>query len=202
MSGSTARRLVRGPYDAGRHPGGPNHLKCRWCGVALTGRKISFCGSPCVHEWRLRSDPNYVRGLLKKRDHGVCALCGMDTLAVKARIERALRETEPARKAISGWGENFIAKEVLTPMVRRWCRLLSFINRHKVANKYSGRSWYEDYRVRSLWDADHILQVKEGGGECGLDNYRTLCLWCHKRATALYAKERAERRKVAASTNN
>ena len=31
-----------------------------------------------------------------------------------------------------------------------------------------------------LWDADHIIPVKDGGGECGLDNIRTLCISCHK----------------------
>ncbi len=37
---------------------------------------------------------------------------------------------------------------------------------------------------RSLWDADHILPVAEGGGECDLDNMRTLCLRCHRKVTA------------------
>ncbi|MDE1160317.1 MAG: HNH endonuclease signature motif containing protein [Acidobacteriaceae bacterium] len=37
---------------------------------------------------------------------------------------------------------------------------------------------------RSLWDADHILPVAEGGGECDLENLRTLCLPCHREATA------------------
>lgn len=36
----------------------------------------------------------------------------------------------------------------------------------------------------SLWDADHILPVVEGGGECDLSNIRTLCLKCHRKATA------------------
>lgn len=31
-----------------------------------------------------------------------------------------------------------------------------------------------------LWDADHIVRVIDGGGECGLDNIRTLCISCHK----------------------
>lgn len=31
-----------------------------------------------------------------------------------------------------------------------------------------------------LWDADHIIPVKKGGGKCGLDNLRTLCISCHK----------------------
>ena len=34
-----------------------------------------------------------------------------------------------------------------------------------------------------LWDADHIIPVKEGGGQCGLDNIRTLCISCHKKVT-------------------
>ena len=32
----------------------------------------------------------------------------------------------------------------------------------------------------SLWDADHIIPVKNGGGLCGLENMRTLCISCHK----------------------
>jgi hypothetical protein len=36
----------------------------------------------------------------------------------------------------------------------------------------------------SLWDADHIRPVVEGGGECGLENMQTLCLWCHRDKTA------------------
>jgi hypothetical protein len=37
---------------------------------------------------------------------------------------------------------------------------------------------------RSLWDADHILPVAEGGGQCDLDNIRTLCVPCHREVTA------------------
>jgi hypothetical protein len=39
-------------------------------------------------------------------------------------------------------------------------------------------------RRRSLWDADHVVPVIEGGGECDLSNIRTLCLLCHERVTA------------------
>jgi len=34
-----------------------------------------------------------------------------------------------------------------------------------------------------LWDADHIIPVKDGGGLCGLDNIRTLCIKCNKVVT-------------------
>lgn len=42
-----------------------------------------------------------------------------------------------------------------------------------------------------LWHMDHIIPVVEGGGCCGLDNLRTLCLWCHKEETADLASRRA-----------
>lgn len=47
------------------------------------------------------------------------------------------------------------------------------------------------------WDADHIVPVVEGGGECGLENYRTLCKPCHKRETAALARRRAAARRQA-----
>jgi hypothetical protein len=34
----------------------------------------------------------------------------------------------------------------------------------------------------SFWEADHIVPVFQGGGVCGLENYRTLCLLCHKKS--------------------
>lgn len=36
---------------------------------------------------------------------------------------------------------------------------------------------------KTLWDADHIVPVVEGGGECDLSNMRTLCLKCHRTHT-------------------
>jgi 5-methylcytosine-specific restriction enzyme A len=60
------------------------------------------------------------------------------------------------------------------------------------------RHWGISTRIRkSLWDADHILPVTEGGGECDLDNIRTLCLRCHRVVTA-QLRERIRRAKVAA----
>ena len=40
------------------------------------------------------------------------------------------------------------------------------------------------FRRKTLWDADHIIPVAEGGGECDLSNMRTLCLKCHRKSTA------------------
>ena len=50
---------------------------------------------------------------------------------------------------------------------------------------------------KSLWDADHIVPVVEGGGECDLDNLRTLCVHCHRLVTSALRTRRQVARKAA-----
>ena len=50
-------------------------------------------------------------------------------------------------------------------------------------NSDARREFQGLHRDQLQWEADHIVPVVEGGGECGLDNYRTLCVRCHKQAT-------------------
>jgi 5-methylcytosine-specific restriction endonuclease McrA len=127
-------------------PKGPNGRNlCRWCNLEVPKGRRTFCSEYCVNEWRLRSDPGYLRQQTFERDKGVCAVCGIDTEAAGLRLRRSRGRNRQA--LLAEWG--------LTSLWRR-----------------------------SLWDADHILPVAEGGGECDLDNIRTLCLKCHRKATA------------------
>lgn len=48
----------------------------------------------------------------------------------------------------------------------------------------------------NLWDMDHIVPVIEGGGACGLENLRTLCIPCHKAETRALAARRAQKRRA------
>ena len=135
-------------------PGGwaarSQHVPCRWCGAEVPKGRRTFCGPECVHQWRLRTDPGYLRAQVFARDRGVCAACGLDT--------EALRKDK---------------------------RKLDYRARRQFEKDWGGR--------RNLWDADHILPVAEGGGECDLSNMRTLCLKCHRDATAaLRARQRAK----------
>lgn len=126
-------------------PRGPNGRGlCRWCSLEVPRGRFTFCSEFCVHEWKLRSQPAYLREQVLRRDHGLCAKCGVDTLAA----ERCLRFSHGIRRQalLAFWG------------LKRRSR-------------------------KSLWDADHILPVAEGGGECDLANIRTLCLRCHRAAT-------------------
>ncbi len=128
---------------------------CRWCAVEVPKGRRSFCSSACVHAWRLRTSPAYLRAAVLQRDHGVCARCTVDTLAAYRLLRRARGE-------------------------RRWELL---------------RTWGLDRLDRkSLWDADHVVPVAEGGGQCDLANLRTLCIHCHRVMTAALRKRMALQR--------
>lgn len=48
---------------------------------------------------------------------------------------------------------------------------------------YARRKVLADWRLggrKSLWEADHVVPIADGGGECDLSNMRTLCLRCHR----------------------
>jgi len=151
---STTRTMPGGRVPRDTLPTGENgHAQCRWCSLEVPPPKRTFCSAWCVHEWKLRTDPGYLRECVLKRDRAVCAVCQTDTREAWLRLKRARGE----RRA------EMLAKWNLTKMNRR-----------------------------TLWDADHIVPVVEGGGECDLSNIRTLCLRCHREVTqALRERRRA-----------
>ena len=72
-----------------------------------------------------------------------------------------------------------------TETLRKDKRKLDYHARRRFEKDWGGR--------RHLWDADHIVPVAEGGGECDLANMRTLCLKCHRAVTAELRKRLASR---------
>lgn len=137
MAGGFAdrRSLERGP---GGRP------LCRWCNLEVPSRRFTFCSDFCVNEWRLRTDPGYLRERVFQRDRGVCALCGIDTTKAYAELKRSRGGAR--LRLLERWGFDRLTR-------------------------------------KTLWDADHIVPVVEGGGECDLENIRTLCLLCHRQET-------------------
>lgn len=69
-----------------------------------------------------------------------------------------------------------------TEALRKDKRKLDYDTRRRFEKDWGGR--------RHLWDADHVVPVIEGGGECDLSNMRTLCLKCHREATAALRRRR------------
>lgn len=157
---------------------GPNGRNlCRQCEKEVKRPRITFCSDKCVDAWRLLTDPNFMRSRVRDRDKGVCATCGLDTKNVKVAV-RVLREL---------WHGSYVegARKPIVELVR-------IIRELEDALGIAGRS--------TFWDADHIKAVVDGGGECGLENIQTLCLWCHRQKTAALAARRAAERKTSRTT--
>ena len=160
MRVSTQRTMPGGWANREGLPKGPNGRNlCRWCDLEVPKGRVTFCSDWCVEEWRLRTDPGYLREKVFERDKGICAVCGVDCEAAWIQLKR-LRGAARVRTLLE-WG--------VKPRARK-----------------------------SLWDADHIVPVVEGGGECDLANIRTLCLKCHRAATAeLRKRQLREKRREA-----
>lgn len=107
-----------------------------------------------------------MRQRVYRRDKGICALCGIDT----ALLGKALH---------SEWG--------------RVSQARTDRERHERAEFRKRYRWF--FRRRTYWDADHIIPVVEGGGECTLENIRTLCVPCHQQVTKDLARRRASQRR-------
>jgi 5-methylcytosine-specific restriction enzyme A len=156
---STRRTMPGGPAPYRALPrGATGRCLCRWCSIEVPKGRRTFCSDDCVDQWRLRSDPGYLRDQVLKRDRGVCKSCRIDTLVAQGILKRS---RGPTRQ-----------------------RLLNYWD-------------LAGYTGRSLWEADHIVPVVEGGGECDLSNLRTLCLRCHRMATLGLRLRRAEARQLA-----
>jgi hypothetical protein len=147
---------------------------------------------------------------VEERDKGICAICGVDT------AKRA-REASEYKHVIS-WLARREATDLFdagklqifsgfTESQKRYsaARVLDNERVHNYDIDLWSEHWISEEMKRRFgetrahdghtWEADHIIPVIEGGGECGLDNYRPLCLQCHRKETAALAKRRAEKRK-------
>ena len=81
-----------GRADRDELPRGPNgRILCRWFNLETPPGRRTFCSDWCVHEWRLRTDPGYLRDQVFERDKGICAACGLDTAAEWRRLKKSLK---------------------------------------------------------------------------------------------------------------
>src|SRR5581483_10088689 len=122
---STTRVMKGGWVQQDSLPLGPNgRALCRWCSLEVPAGRRTFCSDFCVNEWKLRSDPGYLRDQVLQRDRGVCAMCRINCETEYVHLKRA--------RGVARL--NLWAKWGLKPGQRG-----------------------------SLWDADHIVPVVEGG---------------------------------------
>jgi 5-methylcytosine-specific restriction protein A len=171
-------------------PKGPRGFAlCRQCSNECPASRRTFCSPECVHAWKCRTDPSYQAREVYKRDAGVCGKCGLDcskgVMAWMQGLERITREWTFYRR-----GRHMTPTRVA--MARAKKLLGWWLARYGLPSLESRRR---------LWDMDHIVPVAEGGGSCGLDNLRTLCVPCHRGETRALAGRRAAARRIRGSCN-
>lgn len=153
-----------GFVDVRRLPKGPNgRALCRRCQTEVPKGRRTFCSDKCVHQHKLRTSSSYLRHCVFMRDKGVCCICRRDTERIKRVFERLI-----SKAGLHPW--NWLGAVERRP--ERFVALVRFRSRY---------GWFRG--DVSPWAADHIVPVVEGGGECGLENIRTLCLGCHHEET-------------------
>lgn len=191
-----ARRSIGLPGNRKLPDGRP---ACCWCGGPLGPGRRRWCGQKCVDEYSIQASQGGARRACEHRDHGVCALCGLDCVRVE-RFRDALYRASRLRVEI----------EIQGPVPEWWdwgrplIELVPHPARERRAAQYDALcelifSWAGDLRDRrTLWEADHTIPLIEGGS-LSLDNLRTLCLRCHRQATRQLAARRAlsRRRQIA-----
>ncbi|KGN63703.1 DNA annealing helicase and endonuclease ZRANB3 isoform X1 [Cucumis sativus] len=126
-----------------------------------------FCNLGCYEEYRVRISTTSLRRELFQMEHGVCSNCRLD-------CHKLVKHIQPLTLDMR---RDYIEK--VAPNLASRKKLLEKI----VNNPTEGNAWH----------ADHIVPVYRGGGECRLENMRTLCVACHFDVTA---EQRAERRLV------
>src|SRR5579871_5809769 len=91
---------------------GPNGRPlCRWCPLDDPARRFTFCSDYCVNEWRLRTDPGYLREQVFLRDRGICATCRIDAHAAFAELKRSKGSFR--LKLLQKWGLKRITRKTL-----------------------------------------------------------------------------------------
>eukprot|EP00850_Spirogloea_muscicola_P002849 SM000011S19027 [mRNA] locus=s11:399749:406722:- [translate_table: standard] len=129
-----------------------------------------FCSRVCYVEYLSRTSPRYLRQALFQMERGVCSLCHLDCHSLVVSL-KGMKCEVLRREAVLQQAPAFASCPHLLEKL--------------VESPEEGRAWH----------ADHILPVSEGGGQCGVENLRTLCVVCHKAITQVQAKKRAKLRK-------
>ena len=145
--------------------------------------RFTFCCQQCVDEALVGASATWARDACWKRDKGICAACGCDSNSAY----KAWRATATECHRLESW---FANREMRGQIDWKEFKRSRETLRKRISPPNPG--WTPGRQ--SGWDADHILQVVRGGGSCGIENLRTLCHPCHKRATAKLAAERAAER--------
>jgi 5-methylcytosine-specific restriction protein A len=71
---------------SGKGPNGRN--VCRWCGTEVPQGRHHWCGQDCVDQYLATKGHQHLIDRVLARDKGVCAKCGIDTIAYRKQRYR------------------------------------------------------------------------------------------------------------------
>ena len=193
-----------------RHDPDGNVVCSCGCGRPIGKGRRSWHSQECVERWMIANSSHYVRAKLFQRDKGVCAECGVDAERAQARCEvthvwhwvRKHDDFVHKWNVRHGWSVP-VPRDLMDRHRREFGwhspRVQWAVEKRRAAMKAEG---WDISRRMSWWEADHIVPVVEGGGQCGLDNYRTLCIRCHRKATRELRARLAESRRKPKPTHH
>ncbi|OLY82786.1 DNA annealing helicase and endonuclease ZRANB3 [Smittium mucronatum] len=176
-----AKNLLRGPRA---------YCLCRYCGKETDSYYQTFCNRNCVLEFQVRTKAQHVRTNLLERDGGVCQLCGFPAHQWYKKISTSNysqamelldtieREQSPLWKKKTGSTRN----------INNWTR-------------HGTHEYCKLFNSGMFWEAAHIRDVADGGGVCGLEGYRILCVPCHERESMNRIVMKAQSRNAMASSS-
>ncbi|GMQ10847.1 hypothetical protein CsSME_00053692 [Camellia sinensis var. sinensis] len=127
-----------------------------------------FCNLICYEEYRLRTSQRFLRQELFQIEQGICTNCQLNCHKLVEHI-----------KPLS-YAKRLKYIEKAAPKLARRKKLLEKLVRDPIEG--------------NAWHADHIVPVYQGGGECRLENMRTLCVVCHADVTAAQCAQRRSAR--------
>lgn len=175
---------------------------CTWCDGELSGNRRCWCSAKCLDAFKDRCWPTQITRKIKARDKGVCALCGIDTKESAELLDKIKLNVGPGcLEHHSNYRLRSERVKTLGPTQNQWSRPAA---RKAYWRKVSGICCCIACVARreypTGWEADHIVPVVEGGGLCGIEGYRTLCIACHHKETAKLAARRATSRQRATAS--
>jgi len=105
------RHIKGGRVNPRKLPKGPNgRALCRQCQTEVKPPRRTFCSQPCVDTWVVRTGSKMVLHV-RRRDRGICALCGLDCVALLRELKRikTMHPLETRKQAV----EDFRAKHAI-----------------------------------------------------------------------------------------
>jgi 5-methylcytosine-specific restriction protein A len=134
---------------------------------------------------------------------GICRWCGVEVKKPRrnwcsdACVDEYLLRSDPARlREATRKRDNEVCGECGRDCLALQEKIKKWVNKDPWQQKSKRIKFLIRFKAwgTHLWEADHILPVCEGGGGCGLENIRTLCRCCHKKATKALAGRRKNKR--------